>query len=90
MPSGNGDEWDVLGVITDLLQEVGGFLDDFVNSFLSILNRLIINLVDTYDHLLYTQSEGQQGMFSSLTILRDTSFEFTRRRGNHQNSYISL
>jgi hypothetical protein len=59
VPSGNRDEWDVLRVITDLLQEVGGFLDDFVNSFLSILNGLVINLVDTYDHLLYTQSEGQ-------------------------------
>lgn len=90
MPSGNRDEWDVLGVITDLLQEIGGFLDDFVNSFLSILNGLVINLVDTYDHLLYTQSEGQQSMFSSLTILGDTGFEFTRRRGNHQNSYIGL
>jgi len=37
MPSGNGDEGYGLGVVSDLLDEVGGFLDNFVETLLAPL-----------------------------------------------------
>lgn len=37
MPSGDGDEGDGLGVVTDLLDEGGGLLDDFVETILGPL-----------------------------------------------------
>lgn len=37
VPSGDGDESNLLGVETDLLDEVGGLLDDFVESVLGPL-----------------------------------------------------
>lgn len=39
VPAGNGDESDRLGVVTDLLDEVGGLLDDFVETILAPLLR---------------------------------------------------
>ena len=33
MPPGDGDKGDGLGVVTDVLDEVGSFLDDFVETF---------------------------------------------------------
>ena len=36
-PSGDGDESDVLGVVADLLDEVGRLLDDFIESVLGPL-----------------------------------------------------
>jgi hypothetical protein len=38
VPSGDGDEGNCLGVVTDLLDEVGGFLDDFVETLLAPLH----------------------------------------------------
>ena len=37
VPSRDGDEGDGLGVVTDLLDEGGGFLDDFVETVLAPL-----------------------------------------------------
>ena len=37
MPARDGDEGDSLGVVTDLLDEGGGFLDDFVETVLAPL-----------------------------------------------------
>lgn len=34
VPAGDGDKSDSLGVIADLLDEIGGFLDDFLESLL--------------------------------------------------------
>jgi hypothetical protein len=46
------DEWDVLGVVADLLDEVGGFLDDFVETILGPLSG--VHLVDSNNELLDT------------------------------------
>jgi hypothetical protein len=62
-------------VHTDFLDEVGGFLDDFIKSGLGPFGG--IHLVDGNNELFDTQSVCQEGMFTSLTILGDTSFEFT-------------
>jgi hypothetical protein len=37
VPSRDGDEGNGLGVVTDLFDEVGGFLDDFVETLLTPL-----------------------------------------------------
>jgi len=90
VPSGNGDEGNLSGVVTDLLQVFGDFLLDFVESGLRPGDGLFVHLVNTDDHLLDTQSEGQESVFSGLSFLGDTSFEFTGGRGNHEESNIGL
>ena len=49
-----------------------------------------IHLVDTNDQLLDTKGEGQEGVFTGLTVLGDTSFEFTDTSGNNEDSAIGL
>jgi hypothetical protein len=84
----DGDEWDSLGVVSDLLDEGGGFLDDFVITVLGEVDS--VHLVEGNDELLDTESEGQEGVFTSLTILGDTGFEFTDTGGDDKNGTISL
>jgi len=89
-PSGNGDEGDSIRLISDLFQENLSFIDDFSDSFLSVVDSLFINLVDTDDHLFDSQSEGQKSVFSGLTILGDSGFEFSDGGSNHQHGTIGL
>ena len=49
-----------------------------------------VHLVDTNDHLLDTEGEGKESVFAGLTVLGDTSFEFTDTSGDDQDSAISL
>lgn len=86
----DGDEGDGVGLVTNLLQVVGQFLLDFLISFFREVDGLLVHLVKADDHLLDTQSEGQESVFSGLTVLGDTSFEFTLGGSNHKNSDISL
>jgi len=37
VPPGDGDEGDALGVVSNLFDEVGGFLDNFVETLLAPL-----------------------------------------------------
>ena len=84
----NGHEWDRLGVVSDLLDEVGRLLDDFVVTVLGPFGG--IHLVDGDNELLDTQGVGQQRMFTGLPILGDTSFELTSTSSNDENGAISL
>jgi hypothetical protein len=88
VPSRDGDESDSLGVIADLLDEVGGFLDDFLESLLRPLGS--VHLVDSNDELSDTEGEGEERMLTSLALLGDTSLELTLTTGNDENSTISL
>jgi len=88
VPSRDGDEGDSLGIVSDLLDEVGGLLDDFVEAILRPLGG--VHLVDGNNELTDTEGEGEQGMFTSLTILRDTSFEFTSSTSNDKDGTIGL
>jgi len=85
---GDGDERNGLGVVADLLDEVGSLLDDFVETFLGPLGG--VHLVDGDDELLDTQSVGEQSVLTSLTILGDTGFEFTSTGSNDENGAVSL
>lgn len=86
--AGDGDEGNVLGVVADLLDEVGGFLDDFVETLLGPLGG--VHLVDGNNELLDTESVGEKGVLASLTVLGDTGFEFTSTGSDNENSAIGL
>jgi hypothetical protein len=80
MPARDGNERDGLRIVPNLLDKVGSFLDDFVISGFRPFSG--IHLVDADDKLSDTQGESQKGVFTSLTILGDTSFEFTDTSGD--------
>jgi hypothetical protein len=80
VPARDGDKGDRLRVISDLLDKVGSLLDDFLESRFGPLGG--IHLVDGNNDLPDTQSIGQEGMFTSLAVLGDTSFELTDTSGN--------
>jgi len=90
VPSGNWDEWNIGGVVTNFLQEIGKFSLNFVISGLGPVDRLFVHLVAADNHLFDTQGERQQGMFSGLAIFGNTSLEFTLRSGNHEDGDIGL
>jgi hypothetical protein len=90
VPSGDGDEGNLLGVVADLLEEVRDFLLDFLVSLLVPFDRLVVHLVDADDHLLDTHGEGEESVLSGLALLGDTSFELTLTSGNDENGDISL
>lgn len=90
VPARDGDEGDVLDLVTSTLQEVGDFLLDFVVTSLGEVDRLVVHLVDSDDHLTDTQGESQEGVFLSLTTSGDTSFELTSTRSDDQDGNIGL
>jgi hypothetical protein len=89
-PSRDRDEWNLFGVVSDLLEESGNFVLNFHKAGLTILDRLVVHLVDSDDHLLDTKSEGKKGVFASLTFLGDSGFELTSSRSDNKNGSISL
>lgn len=84
----DGHKGNGLGVISNLLDEVGGFLNDFLVTCLGPLSG--VHLVDGNDELLDTQSVGEQGVLTSLAILGDTSLELTSTGSDNKNSAIGL
>lgn len=86
----DGDEGDGISLVTDLLEVINKFLLDFVVSFFREVNGLLVHLVKADDHLLNTEGESEQSVLSGLSVLGDTSFEFSLRGSNHENSDISL
>lgn len=49
-----------------------------------------VHLVDGDDELPDTESEGEESVFTGLTILGDTSLEFTSTGGDDEDSAIGL
>jgi len=84
----DGDEGNGLGVVADLLDEVGGLLDDLLEAGLGPVGG--VHLVDGDDELLDTEGVGEQSVLTSLAILGDTSLELTSTSGNDENGAISL
>lgn len=84
----DGDEGNGLGVVADLLDEVGGFLDNFVVTILGPLAG--VHLVEGDDELLDTEGESEQSVLTGLAILGDTSLELTSTGGNDEDSAVSL
>ena len=86
--TGDRDEGNGLGVEADLLNEVGGLLDDFVVTLLRPLAG--VHLVKSDNELLNTEGESKQSVLTGLAILGDTSLELTSTGGNDENSAVSL
>ena len=86
--AGDGDEGNSLGVVADLLDEVGGLLDDLEVTLLGPLGG--VHLVDGDNELLDTQGVGEQSVLTSLAILGDTSLELTSTSGNDENGAVGL
>ena len=84
----DGDESDSLGVVANLLDEVGSLLDDLVETILGPVGG--VHLVDGNDELLDTEGVGEQSVLTGLAILGDTSLELTSTGGNDENSAIGL
>ena len=49
-----------------------------------------VHLVDTNDELFDTKGEGQESVFTGLSILGNTGFEFTNTSSNNKDGTISL
>jgi hypothetical protein len=77
-----------LGVVADLLDEVGGLLDNFLETSLGPLGG--VHLVDGNNELLDTEGVGKKSVLTGLAILGDTSLELTSTSGNDENGAISL
>jgi hypothetical protein len=88
VPSRDGDEGNGLGVETDLLDEGGNFLDDFLITVTRPLGG--VHLVDGNNKLADTEGESKKSVLTGLTILGDTSFEFTSTSSNDKNTAIGL
>ena len=86
--AGDGDEGNGLGVVADLLDEVGGLLDNLVVTLLGPLAG--VHLVEGNNELLDTEGEGKQSVLTGLAILGDTSLELTSAGGDDENSAIGL
>ena len=86
--TGDGDEGDGLGVVADLLDEVGGLLDNLVVTLLGPLGS--VHLVDGNNDLADTKGVGEQGVLTGLAILGDTSLELTSTGSNDEDSAIGL
>jgi len=89
-PSGDGDEVNLVGVVTDLLDVGGDFLLDFFVTSFGVVDGLVIELVQGNDHLLDTEGEGEESMFTGLAVLGDTGFETTSGGVNDEDSAIGL
>lgn len=49
-----------------------------------------VHLVNTNNELFHTKGEGQESVFTGLTVLGDTSFKLTSTSSYDQDSTISL
>jgi hypothetical protein len=89
-PSRNGDERDLHGLVSDLLEVSGDFVLDFVVTILGVLDGLVVHLVTGDNHLLDTKGVSEKSVLAGLAILGDTSLETTLGRVNDQNGNIGL
>lgn len=69
------NEGNSLGVVSNLLDKVGCFLDNFLETILRPLGS--VHLVDGNNELLNTKGVGEKSVLTGLTILGDTSLELT-------------
>jgi len=88
MPARYGHESDGLRVVTDLLDEVGGFFHDFVESVFTPFSS--VHLVHGNNELPHAKGECKESVLSGLTILGYTSLKLTSATSNDKNGTVSL
>ena len=84
------DEGDVGNVVADLLKVDGELTLDFVVVGLGVIDRGVVHLVDSEDHLLVTNSLGEKSVLSGLSVLKETSLETIDIGIDHMHGGISL
>lgn len=84
----DGDERNGLGIVANLLDEVGRLLNDLIESVFFPSDG--VHLVDGDNDLSHTEGIGEKGVFTGLAILGDTSLEFTSTSSNDENSTVGL
>jgi len=89
-PSGNWDEWNSFDLVTNLFKIKSDLSFDFVISFFLVVSTLGVHLVAADDHLLDSHSESKKSVFSGLSFLGPSRFEFSRWRSDHEDGDISL
>ena len=89
-PAGDGDEADLFDVVTDLLEVSGEFLLDFVVAVFGVLDGFGVHLVAGDDHLLDTEGEGEESVFTGLTFLGVTGFETTGGGVDDEDGSVGL
>ena len=77
-----------LRVVSNLLDKVGSFLNDLLVTVAGPLSG--VHFVNGNNKLPDTQGEGKQSMLTGLTILGDTSFEFTSTGSDNKNGTVGL
>jgi len=87
-PAGDGNEVDLGGLVSDLLQVVGHLLLDIVVSLLTVLAS--IHLVQGDDHLLDTKSEGEESVLLGLAFRSPATLETTGGGVDNQDGNIGL
>ena len=88
MPTRDGDEGDGDRVVSNLLDEALGLLDDLVESVLGPLAG--VHLVASNNELPDTEGEGEEGVLSGLSVLGDTGLELSDTGGNDKDGAVSL
>ena len=90
MPSGNGDEGDDIGVVSDLLDEAADLTLDLEVSGLGEWGLSGVHLVHGNDELLDSKSEGKESVLAGLSVGGDTSLELSGSGGDDKDGAVSL
>merc|ERR550534_2893258 len=90
VPSGDGDEGNSDGVVSNLLDEVLDLLLDLLKPGLAVGGLGGVHLVASNDELLDPEGVGEEGVLPGLAVLGDTSLELTGAGGDDENSAVSL
>ena len=85
-----GDDYDVLLLESDFLEVVFDFGLDVGVSFLREGRGGGVHLVDGDDDLLDSHSVSKESVFSGLSFLSDTGFEFSSSGGDDEDGNIGL
>ncbi|GFE54230.1 elongation factor 1-alpha, putative [Babesia ovis] len=86
--TGDGNEGNLIGVVTDLLEVSLDFLLDFTVTVLLVV--ALVHLVDGANNLPDTEGEGQKSVLTGLTFLGEGSLETTSLSWHHKHSHIGL
>jgi hypothetical protein len=87
-PTGDGDEADLGGLVTNLLQVGRHLLLDIVVTSLGVVTR--VHLVKGNDHLLDTKGESKKSVLTGLTLSGPTTLESTGGGVDDEDGNISL
>ena len=88
--SGNRHEGDSLGVVADLLDEVGNLSLDFSETGLGEGRFSGVHLVAGNDELFHSQRLGEQGMLTGLSVLGNSGLKLSGTASHHKDGAVSL